>query len=135
MSHGSPGYLSFDEKMYRFDDATWDLDGGELFLDASCSKCEISLVGIPFQGAKNPEDLPGKIWAPSEEDFSPGDDIFAEGGLTIRGERYEVMSIRVECRSYNRESGILKVAIRMTVENEDYGDSGEAEVFLACEAT
>lgn len=130
---GLSGYLALDDKTFRFDSARWSFDHGHLYLDAESRRCMLSLVGIPFKDVSKPEDLVGKVSAPGWDEISPGDDIFAEGGLSIRGECYDVTEIRVEVRTLNEDSRIMKVAIQMKVEGRDSGQSGDVECQLACE--
>lgn len=53
----SAGYLDIDGKICHLAEATCSFSGGYLDVDASGRRCELSLVGVPFQGVRDLSEL------------------------------------------------------------------------------
>ena len=125
------GYLEFRDRIYRLDSAECAWHDGYLHVRSSGKRCGFGLVGAPFPGVGTLAGLPGQRWEPS--DFSPSDDIFAEGGgLELRGRLFEVQAIRLTCTRYSPEAGTLSLDVWCEVEDEESGESGEVEGSLRC---
>src|SRR5205085_2371945 len=131
---GSVGGFEYRGRGYRFQQASclWE-PGGELFVEATGERCWLSLVGVPFPGARAVADLPGRAWEPDDEELSRYADTFAEGGLGVRGRQLWIMGGRIECRRYDAERGLLSLSFRLAVQDGEYGREDEADGVLSCE--
>ena len=133
MTAGVAGGFEYRGRSYRFQKAScrWE-PGGELFLEATGERCGLSLVGVPFPGARAIADLPGRVWEPDDEELSRYADTFAEGGMEVRGRQLWIVGGRIECRRYDAERGILALSFRLAVQDGEYGREDEADGVLYC---
>jgi hypothetical protein len=129
----SPGYLDVSGKIYRFDSVTCHFSDGFLYVDADGARCRMHLVGVPFPEVKEISELAGRRWQPDYDDMSAHADVFAEGGIEIRGERFSPYEVRIECKSFNAEARVLKLEVEFRGEAEESGYSGTIDGWLACE--
>ena len=125
----SAGYLEYRDRTYRLDTAECVWFDGYLYVRSSGKRCGFSLVGDPFPSVGSLIDLPGRQWEPA--DFSPSDDVFAEGGgVELRGRPFSVTAIRLACTRYEADTVTLEVWCE--VEDEESGESGAVEGSLRC---
>jgi hypothetical protein len=124
--------FEYGGRTYRFDDAHCRWSPDELYVEAKGTRCGLSLVGVPFSGATELADLPGRVWEPDEEELSLYADTFAEGGLEVRGKDLWIMDGRIECRRYDAERRVLTVSFRLAVQDGECGDEGEADGVVYC---
>ena len=83
------GGFEYGGRGFRFHTATCQLKpGGYLYVDAVGRGCGLSLVGVPFPDAASFGELPGRVWEPDEDGLARYADVFAEGGLEVRGSAY-----------------------------------------------
>lgn len=127
----SAGFLEFRDRNYRLESAECAWTDGYLYVRASGKQCRFELVGAPFPGVASLAELPGQRWEPT--DFSPGDDVFADGGgVELRGRRFDVLAIWVSCTWYWPETAALGLEIWCEVEEKETGESGAVEGIVAC---
>jgi hypothetical protein len=132
MAEYRAGGFEYRGRTYRFREARCRWVPGDLFVEARGDRCGLSLVGVPFPGAAEVADLPGRAWEPDEEQRSLYADTFAEGGLWVRGKELWIVGGRVECRRYDVGRGILTVSFRLAVQDGEYGGEDEADGDAYC---
>jgi hypothetical protein len=133
MATGGAGGVEFRGRAYRFDQAHGTWWPGDLVIEAEGKRCWMSLVGIPFPGATEPAQLPGRVWEPDDDELALYADTFAEGGLEIKGRRYNISGCRVECLRYDPERDVLTLSFHLDVELDETGRQDEAVGVVYCE--
>src|SRR5262245_40306397 len=128
----SAGGFEYRGRTYRFREAHYDWEPGELFVEASGERCWLSLVGVPFPGVADVAELPGRVWEPDDEELCRYADTFAEGGLGVRRRQLWIMTGRIECRRYDAERDILVVSFHLHVRDDERGSEDEADGVLYC---
>jgi len=133
MADETAGGFEYRGRSFRFKQAEcrWE-PGGELFIDATGDRCGLSLVGVPFPGATELTELPGKVWEPDDEQLSQYADTFAEGGIEVRDKELWIMGGRIECRRFDPEQGVLTVSFRLAVQDGEYGRENEVDGVAYC---
>jgi hypothetical protein len=126
----SAGGFEYRGRIFRFREARYTWEPGELFLEAAGERCWLSLAGVPFPGAKGVAELPGRVWEPDDDEIFDYADTFAEGGLRIRKRSLWIMNGRIECRRYDAERDILVVSFRLHVRDDERGREDEADGIL-----
>lgn len=135
MTEASVGGFEFNGRSYHFHSATCRIDPpGDLFVQAVGARCELRLAGVPFPGASTAADLPGRSWEPDDDELARHADVFAEGGLTVRGTDYWIHHGRVACKRFDPASCALTVSFRLTVTDGEYGEESEADGVIHCAA-
>ena len=133
MSNHVAGGFECRGRGFRFQEAHCDWEpGGELFIEASGERCALRLVGVPFPGAMELDELPGRFWEPNAAERAIYADTFAEGGLEVRGKPLWIMAGRIECRRYEADRGILVLSVRLDVQDGEYGREDEADGMVYC---
>src|SRR5262245_1868677 len=107
MTDESAGGFEYRGRGFRFQQACFTWQPGELFIEATGDRCGLRLVGVPFPGAADVAELPGRVWDPDDEQLSQYADTFAEGGLQVRNRDLWITHGRVECKRYDSKRGIL----------------------------
>src|SRR5262245_19895951 len=108
------GGFEYRGRGFRFRAATCSLDpGGYLHVEATGDRCGLRLVGVPFPGAESVAELPGRTWEPNEDELALHADVFAEGGLEVRGKRLWIMGGRVACTRFDAAREALGVSFRL----------------------
>ncbi len=131
----SAGGFEYRGRTYRFREAHYVWNPGELFIEATGERCGLRLVGVPFPDVMEVAELPGHVWEPDDEELSRHADTFAEGGLHIHGRELWIMDGRIECRRYDTERDILVVYFRLHVQDGEYGREDETDGIVYCEMT
>jgi hypothetical protein len=133
MASGGAGAFEFRGRAYHFDQAHGEWQPGDLVIEAEGKHCSLSLVGIPFPGATEPAQLPGRVWGPDDDELARYADTFAEGGLEVRGRHYAVLGGRIECRDYDAQRDVLTLSFRLDVMLDESGRGSEAVGVVHCE--
>jgi hypothetical protein len=135
MVEDTAGGVEYRGRGYRFQSATCSLDaGGYLHVEAVGDRCGLRLVGVPFPGAGSVADLPSQAWEPDENELALHADVFAEGGLEIRGKDLWIVGGRVACTRFDPDRGVLGVSFRLAVQDGEYGREDEADGVAYCRA-
>jgi hypothetical protein len=134
MAETSAGGFEYRGRGFRFQQANcyWE-PGGELTIEATGDRCGLTLVGVPFPGANEVAELPGRVWEPDDEQLSLYADTFAEGGLEVRGKRLWIVSGSIKCGRFDAERDVLTVSFRLAVQDDVYGREDEADGVAYCE--
>jgi hypothetical protein len=134
MTEASTGGFECGGSGFRFHTASCRLvANGLLFLQAVGSRCGLRLVGVPFPGAVLCAELPGRSWEPDEDELAVHADVFAEGGLEVRGKHLWIMGGRVACTRFDPDSNILTVSFRLSVQDGEHGAADEADGVAHCQ--
>jgi hypothetical protein len=134
MQEDSAGGFEYSGRGFRFRTATCQLKpGGDLYIQAIGRGCGLWLVGVPFPGTASVADLPGRAWDPDEDELALHADVFAEGGLEVRGNRLWIMRGRVICKRFDAEKGMLEVSFRLYAQDGEYGSEDEADGVAYCQ--
>ena len=133
MTEATAGGFEYCGRGFRFRSATCGLDSaGGLHVDATGDRCGLRLVGVPFPGAATAAALPGRVWESDEDELAIHSDVFAEGGLEVRGKQLWVMGGRVACTRFDAGRGVLVVSFRLLVQDGEYGREDEADGVAYC---
>ena len=133
MANGSAGAFEFRGRAYHFDQAHGEWRPGDLVIEAEGKRCSLSLVGIPFPGASELPQLPGRVWEPDDNDLARYADALAEGGLEIKGRLYDICGCRIECLRYDPDRDVLTLSFRLDVRLDESGPVDEAVGVVHCE--
>ena len=134
MSEATAGGFEYRGRGYWFQNSACRLDaGGELHVEAEGNRCGLRLVGVPFPGAGSVADLPGRVWEPDEDELALHADVFAEGGLEVRGKDLWIMGGRIACTRFDAERDVLTLAFRLRVQDGEYGREDEADGMAYCQ--
>jgi hypothetical protein len=133
MASDSLGYLEYDDRISRFQSARCRWSLGSLDIEARGKGCWLMLVAVPFAGATGLTDLPGRTWEPDDDEMARCADTFMEGGLEIRGQRFDVVGSKITCRGYRPEKSLITIAFSLVVEGDETGGGGEVEGTVCCE--
>jgi hypothetical protein len=134
MPEASVGGFEYGGRGFRFHTATCKLNSGRcLHIEAVGRGCGLWLVGVPFPGAASFSDLPGRAWEPDEDELALQADVFAEGGLEVRGKRLWIMRGRVACTRFDAGRGVLAVSFRLYAQDGEYGSEDEADGVAYCQ--
>lgn len=133
MAGATAGGFEFRGRGFRFQTATCRLDSaGGLYVEAAGDRCWLSLVAVPFPGAGSAADLPGRVWEPDADELAIHADVFAEGGLEVRGKQLWVMGGRVACTRFDAVRGVLSVSFQLMAQDGEYGREDEADGVAYC---
>jgi hypothetical protein len=134
MAENRAGGFEYRGRTYRFRDASccWESSSHELFIDAEGPHCALGLVGVPFPGASEVADLPGRAWEPDAAELALHADTFAEGGLDVGEKHLWIMGGRIECRRFDAGRKVLTINFRFTVLDEGCGPEDEADGVAHC---
>ncbi|MCI0637807.1 MAG: hypothetical protein L0Y72_28790 [Gemmataceae bacterium] len=121
----SHGGFKYRGRQFEFTDAkcTWHLEG-ELTVDANGDGCGLTLVRIPFVGATELGELPGRVWDPDDDELMEYADVFAEGGLEVEERTVGIVGGRIECTRFDPEKCVLCVSFHLFLlqDNDDPED-------------
>jgi hypothetical protein len=78
-------------------------------------------------------DLPGRVWEPDEDELALHADVFAEGGLEVRGKQLWVVGGRVACTRFDPGPEVLTISFRLALQDGEYGREDEADGVAYCQ--